>query len=183
MDETSRSRCTRCWRSSVTRDSNGGGPQGAGVGAMSKLKLKGPKDERITPDVIAAWHACDYNALHIALGLKVWEASPLPDCITELGVCEDETPSAPAFEDVYPKVIKLQRELLKQGGWPKGCRAAYEKNLARAEEDERECAALVKHPDRGGQGTGSDMVSRRRDLKKAREEVAYRKVLLADLEG
>ncbi|MFZ3247917.1 MAG: hypothetical protein WB037_18650 [Pseudolabrys sp.] len=150
---------------------------------MSKLKLKGPKDERITPDVIAAWHACDYNALHIALGLKVWEASPLPDCITELGVCEDETPSAPAFEDSYPKVIKLQRELLKQGGWPKGCRAAYEKNLARAEEDERECAALVKHPDRGGQGTGSDMVSRRRDLKKAREEVAYRKVLLADLEG
>lgn len=150
---------------------------------MSKLKLKGPKDERITPDVIAAWHACDYNALHIALGLRVWEASPLPDSIIEIGVGEDGPPATPAFADSYSKVIALQRELLKVAGWPKGCRAAYEKNLARAEEDERDCADLVKHPDRGGQGTGSDLTSRRRDLKEAREMVAYRKELIAWLDA
>ena len=68
---------------------------------MSKLKLKGPKDERITPDVIAAWHACDYNALHIALGLRVWEASPLPDSIIEIGVGEDGPPATPAFADLH----------------------------------------------------------------------------------
>ena len=148
-----------------------------------RTRIRRPQKRRITPEAIAAWHACDYNALHIALGLRVWEASPLPECIIEIGVCEDKLPSAPAFADSYPKVIKLQRDLLKVAGWPKGCRAAYEKNLARAKEEERARAALVKHPDRGGQGTGSDLASRRRDLEEAREGVAYRKDLIAWLDA
>jgi hypothetical protein len=45
------------------------------------------------------------------------------------------------------------------------------------------CAMLVKNLDAGHRGTGSDPASRRQRLKEAREEVAYRKKLLAGLKA
>jgi hypothetical protein len=33
----------------------------------------------LTPEAIAAWQACDYNALHCALNLYPHEQSPLPE--------------------------------------------------------------------------------------------------------
>ena len=59
--------------------------------------------------------------------------------------------------------------------------AKLERNLREAEEWQKDCARLVRHPELGGQGTGCDPQSRRRDLKEARDEVAYRKKLLVEL--
>jgi hypothetical protein len=65
----------------------------------------------ITPEVIAAFEAGDYSALHCALHLRPWEASPLPLSVTALGV--DQGP-APDYEDTtsWLKAQKLQREIL-----------------------------------------------------------------------
>lgn len=77
-------------------------------------------------------------------------------------------------------MLDLQRALLEVTGWP-DCREAYEHNLAEAEDWRDYCALLVRDSDAGHRGTGSDLASRRQRLKEAREEVAYRKKLLADL--
>jgi hypothetical protein len=138
---------------------------------------------RITPEVIAAWGAGDYGALHLALHLHPWCHSPLPKEIICLGVDQN---SPPHFLDVqqredWRQAAALQAELLKIAGWP-DCRQAYRKNLADALKWQRYCKELVQFPERGGQGTGCDPASRRRDLEKAETEVAYRRRLLEELD-
>jgi hypothetical protein len=142
-----------------------------------------PKSPRLTPEAIAAWRACDQEALDCALGLKPWERTPLPREITALGVSEDCPPNPDSiypFDHSWHKAIKLQRELLKVAGWP-DCREAYEKNLRDAVEWERYIRECIAHPEFAGQGTGCDPASRRRQLKEAKVDVAYRKRLLAEL--
>ena len=138
---------------------------------------------RITPEVVAAWQAADYRTLHCALGLRPWEASPLPREITALGVHPgDERPDSELpWDQSKPVALELQRQLLAIAGWP-ACRDHYLENLRDAEEMARYYQELVDDPERGGQGTGSDPVSRRRDLQRALEEVAYRKALLDGLD-
>ena len=43
---------------------------------MTRITPLQPK-HMITPEAIAAFKAIDYTALHLALGLKPWEMSPL----------------------------------------------------------------------------------------------------------
>jgi hypothetical protein len=73
----------------------------------------------ITPEVIAAFEAGDYSALHCALHLRPWEASPLPLSVTALGVDQGPAPDwANAETTSWAKAQKLQREILaamKQG--------------------------------------------------------------------
>ena len=53
------------------------------------MVIRRPLKERIKPQAIAGWQACDYLALQIALGLTPYSAaSPLPLEITPLGVSE-----------------------------------------------------------------------------------------------
>ena len=91
-------------------------------------------------------------------------------------------PIVPLLGRGYPKVLELQRQLLEVAGWPQ-CREAYERNLAEAVECAEYRALLVRDPDARHQGTGMDPASLRERLKEAREEVAYRKKLLADLDA
>ena len=79
-------------------------------------------------------------------------------------------------------MLAIQRELLAVAGWP-DCRQAYERNLAEAEESRDYYAMLIRDPDARYQGTGMDTAALRQRLKEAREEVAYRKKLLADLDA
>ena len=147
----------------------------------NRRPLRRARKPRLSPEVIAAWQACDRRALHCALQLDPWEPSPLPSEITARGVSEDLPPnpnSGRCWDKAYPKVLALQRELLAVAGWP-DCRAAYEHNLAEAVEWREYCAELVRDPDAGPRG--SDPAERRQRLKEAREEVAYRKRLLAEL--
>jgi hypothetical protein len=67
----------------------------------------------ITPEVIAAFEAGDYSALHCALHLKPWEASPLPLSVTALGVNQGPPPPwANLHTHSWLKAQKLQREIL-----------------------------------------------------------------------
>ncbi len=143
-----------------------------------------PPINRMTPEIIEAWKRADYNALHLLLRLQPWDSSPLPKEITPLGVCEDDFPVDSDVQDwdrrSQEAAIKLQRRLLEIAGWP-DCRHEYEKNLKDAEEWADYCRELVRHPDRGGQGTRCDPKSRREDLEEAVAKVAYRRELLAGL--
>ena len=147
--------------------------------------LQRDRKPRLTPEAIAAWQACDQRALQCALGLDPYgEPSPLPSEITAAGVSEDLPPrpnSTLARDQSYGKVIALQRALVQAAGWP-DCREAYAHNLAEAEEWRAYCAELVRDPDAGPRGTGSDLASRQARLKEAREEVAYRCRLLAEFD-
>lgn len=150
---------------------------------VKSRKAKG-RQHRITPDVIAAWLAADYMALHRALGLHPWEASPLPYTITSLGVSEELVASADPknpHEQTYAQALELQRELLAVAGWPAEAREAYQQNLREAQERTRYCVEMVAHPERGGQGTGCDPASRQAALEAALDGVAYYQELLDDL--
>jgi hypothetical protein len=70
---------------------------------------------RITPDAIEAFIARDYLALHRALGLAPWEASPLPLSVSPLGVDPDDPPTGDGtgWEASWPLALELQRELQK----------------------------------------------------------------------
>src|SRR6188472_3143559 len=99
---------------------------------------RGIRSNRLTPEVIAAWMACDYRALHCALGLQPHEPSPLPREIGALGCSEEDlarvAPDSPRLWDkALPRSLELQRRLLALAGWP-DCREAYETNLREAEE-------------------------------------------------
>ena len=79
----------------------------------------------ITPEAVDAWRRADFMALHVALGLKPWEASPLPYEITALGCSEDDLPldqDCSEWDKTLPKAIALQKQLLELAGWP-DCRA------------------------------------------------------------
>ena len=136
---------------------------------------------RFPPATIAAWQACDWAALHCALGLAPYEASPLPVEITPLGVSEHRAPdpgSNRLGDASYAKALALQRALIACAGWP-DCRGVYEKNLADAKEMRDYYQELVDYPGRGPYGERLD--KRRADLKEAKAEVAYRRRLLAEL--
>lgn len=140
---------------------------------------------RLTPAAIDAWKAADFIALHRALGLHPWEASPLPDTIISLGVSEEKVAEADPnsnrfFVRSYPQALELQRELLAVAGWP-NCRREYEKNLVAAEEMADYYEDQLQHPELRHKGTGSDTESVRASLEDALEEVAYRQKLLDDL--
>ena len=139
---------------------------------------------RVGDKAVAAWHKCDLVSLHQALGLHPWEASPLPDVISALGVSEELVASADPkspFEQTYAQALELQRELLSVAGWPAEARAAYQQNLREAQGRARYCVEMVAHPERGGQGTGCDPASRQAALESALDEVAYRQDLLDEL--
>jgi hypothetical protein len=53
----------------------------------------GARKRNIKPLAIEAWKAGDYIALHQALGLAPWEASPLPTSVCVLGCHHGERPS------------------------------------------------------------------------------------------
>ena len=80
------------------------------------------RNTRITQAAIMAWRAGDYHALHAALGLYPWEASPLPRSIKKLGVNQDDVgrgPRSAMFNDSIPQAKALQLELVEAaGGWP-----------------------------------------------------------------
>jgi hypothetical protein len=146
-------------------------------------KRRPPRGLRITPEVIAAWQACDESALRCALGLAPWEKSPLPLEITAGGVSEDDPPSATntLHDESHDRALKLQRLLLAAAGWP-DCAQAYRENLAEAESWRDYCKELIAHPWRGGTGTGCDPASRQRALQDAEASVAYRRQLLDELD-
>jgi hypothetical protein len=63
--------------------------------------------DAITPDAVAAFRAEDYHALHSALGLRVWELSPL---WVEVGQeCGYSPNSGGAL--CWEKIQRLRREL------------------------------------------------------------------------
>jgi hypothetical protein len=67
---------------------------------------------RITPEVLACYQAKDYRALHRALSLRPWQASPLPLAVTPLGVDQDRAPDdGTAFSASWPLAQTLQREI------------------------------------------------------------------------
>ena len=151
----------------------------------NRRPIKRGRKVKLTPEAIAAWQACDQRALACALGLNSFcDPSPLPSEITAFGVSPDMPPhpnSDRPWDQAYGKMIELQRELLAVAGWP-DCRQAYERNLADAEESRDYYAMLIRDPGARYQGTGMDTASLRQRLKEAREEVAYRKKLLAGLD-
>jgi len=150
-----------------------------------KRRLGKARKHQITPDAIAAWQAADYLALHCALGLGPGDASPLPETITALGISEETAAAVPrnnerCFLKTYPQALALQRELFAIAGEP-DYRPSYEEHLREAESDVAYCRGLVADPDSGGRGTGFDMAGRRKRLREALKELAYRKRLLAEL--
>jgi hypothetical protein len=147
----------------------------------NRRKLDRTKRPIITEQAVAAWKRADFMALHRALGLKLWETSPLPSEITALGCSEDELDPADHRYQYDVKALALQKQLLSAAGWP-DCRQVYEENLRDAQEWAAYCRELVKYPDRGSIGTGCDPFSRREKLQEAKAEVAYRKKLLAELD-
>jgi len=152
----------------------------------NRTPIKRPRKEYVlTPEAIAAWMACDWSALHAALGLNIWDRSPLPREISGMGCSEDDLPAdAERREEIWVKSllqsIDLQRKLLAVAGWP-DCRDAYVENLRKAEHDLRYSRELVKHPERDA--IGMDDASRREYLAEAEAKVAYRKQLLASLKA
>jgi hypothetical protein len=152
----------------------------------NRRPLRRDRKTRLTPEAIAAWQACDDRALSCALGLNRFsELSPLPSEILSRGVSPDFAPSPNSermMDKSYEKALAIQRELLAVAGWP-DCRQAYERNLAEAEGSRDYYALLLRDPDARYQGTGMDTETLRQRLKEAREEVAYRKKLLAGLDA
>jgi hypothetical protein len=133
----------------------------------NRKKLNRSKDGAITPEVIASWHAADYTALHSALGLKVFQESPLPPELH--GIHPDKVPQ----HKWDKQSLRLQRQLMRLCGWPNDCRHVFEEDPADAISWREYCLKLVRHPEYGGQGTGCDPASRRRSLDEAEEKVAY----------
>jgi hypothetical protein len=141
-----------------------------------KARLMGKGKPRFSPEVIAAWHACDWTTLHSMLNLSAYECSPLPLEINALGVSADTPPhpeSKRLNDPSYPKALALQRALIACAGWPKGCKQVYEKNLQDAQEMaayHRELAADLATGPRC-----ENLVDRRQDLADARRRVVYYK--------
>ena len=84
-----------------------------------KRRLSKERPHRITPEAVEAFEAGDYMALHRALGLAPWEASPLPASITPLGV----DPKGPkqwgdsqGNIESWSQAVELQRELQAAAG-------------------------------------------------------------------
>jgi hypothetical protein len=78
----------------------------------TKRRVDKLRRHRISPEAVAAFEAGDYCALHKALGLRPWQASPLPLEVTSLGVDQGPPPDGPtAFAASWPVAQALQCEL------------------------------------------------------------------------
>jgi hypothetical protein len=78
-----------------------------------KRRLPKGREHRITPEAVAAFAAGDYMRLHRALGLRPWEASPLPLEVTALGVDQGDPPKDRSmWAQSWPQAQELQRELM-----------------------------------------------------------------------
>jgi hypothetical protein len=147
-----------------------------------KARLMGKgKPPRFSPEVIAAWHACDWSTLHSMLNLAAYECSPLPLEINALGVDPDNPPhpESKRLNDLsYHKAMALQKALLACAGWPKDCKRAYAKNLRDAQEMAAYCQELAGDLARGPRC--ADPLERKQDLADARRRVIYYKCLLAE---
>jgi hypothetical protein len=122
-------------------------------------------------------------ALHIALGLPPWAASPLPIEVTVLGIDEDDVD--PEDREHYRdnlKALKLQKKLLALCGWP-DCRTTYEDELRKAEEYATYCRKRVENFPGGEFGTGTSPAERQESLERALAQVEYRRELLEGLEA
>jgi hypothetical protein len=108
---------------------------------------------QLGPEAIEAWAACDYRALHIALGLSPAHASPLPYEIHVNGVADDDfdqhrgdTIGPGPFSRSLKKAVKLQRQLLRVAGYPRDARRAIEENLAKAVRDRDLAREAITRP-------------------------------------
>jgi hypothetical protein len=97
------------------------------------------RTRQLSPEAIAAWCACDYRALHCALGLKPMEASPLPYEISILGVDDSDFDQMRAsvrgdgpWSRSLKRAVRLRRQLIKVAGYPSEARRVLEENLAEA---------------------------------------------------
>lgn len=75
-------------------------------------------EELITPAAVAAFKAGDYLALHRALRLRPWEASPLPRETEALGVDDGPCQWGPntLYGESWPRAQELQRRLMTAAG-------------------------------------------------------------------
>ncbi|MEQ1952483.1 hypothetical protein [Mesorhizobium sp. CN2-181] len=74
------------------------------------VKRRNPKRrQKVTPEAVEAFRARDFAALHLALGLGPWEASPLPASITPLGV--DPADRHSWGEETWRQAVALQARL------------------------------------------------------------------------
>lgn len=71
----------------------------------AKRRVSKLRDQRITPEAVAAYIAGDEVALHRLLGLKPWEPSPIG------AVGESPWPRGSGGETSWPKACKLREEL------------------------------------------------------------------------
>ena len=77
-----------------------------------KRRVQKSRAHRITPEAVAAFTAGDHCALHRALGLKPWEASPVDPNIEHL-----EAPmGGQAWRESWPRAQALRKELEKACG-------------------------------------------------------------------
>jgi hypothetical protein len=70
----------------------------------------------ISDPAIAAYVAGDYHALHRALRLRPWQASPLPQAVMPLGVSEDPPDwvrEDPRELQRWNEALEIQREIKK----------------------------------------------------------------------
>jgi hypothetical protein len=102
---------------------------------------------RINAQAIEAWKRCDYQGLHLALGVAPWEQSPLPEEVTALGVSEHGGPArtdnrAELWDASWQQAIEFQRQLYEVAGPPdiEALRREYTKSL----EDAREMVAWAQ---------------------------------------
>jgi hypothetical protein len=71
----------------------------------TKRRVDKARRHRLSPEAIACYQAGDCNALHRALSLRPWEASPLR-------VDQGPPPGGPtAYAASWPQAQQLQREL------------------------------------------------------------------------
>ena len=131
-----------------------------------------PKGQ-ITAEAIRAWNGCDHAALHRAFGLRPWHRSVLPREIAAYGVNAADQFANPETQ----RIVELHRALLAVAGWPSGCRAVYQELLDTALKELAYHDEMLRHPERGGRGSGCDPASCRRAVEQAHERVAYRRKL------
>jgi hypothetical protein len=79
----------------------------------NRIPVLRPVRRQITAAAVAAYRAHDFKALHHALGLRIWERSPLPRSVTPLGVDQGRGPGGDyPFDTVsWDQAQELQRAL------------------------------------------------------------------------
>jgi hypothetical protein len=82
----------------------------------TKRRAAKSRMHRITGEAIEAFGAGDYHRLHSALGLRPWEASPLPLEVHGLGVSDGPPPPWwNRHDESWEQAQQLRRDLLAAG--------------------------------------------------------------------